>query len=178
MSEALRAPEQPRLAPDVPAPGSRSDWPLNSTGHTDQAIVSDTAGYAAVPAADPVPQQRDRVTPPWQADDLPSEPPSLRLVEQEPLREPKFDYDLLRDPWSASEPERDSYNATPSLRLVESNWSGTDALDSPISPPPGDSDGDLLIFAQASFSVTVRLNTSFAAVESASTQKYPRRSNW
>src|SRR3954451_24076422 len=31
---------------------------------------------------------------------------------------------------------------------------------------------------QASFSVTVRLKTRQAAVESGSTQKYPRRSNW
>ncbi|OLB65786.1 MAG: hypothetical protein AUI10_05315 [Actinobacteria bacterium 13_2_20CM_2_72_6] len=139
MSEALRAPEQPRLAPDVPAPGSRSDWPLNSTGHTDQAIVSDTAGYAAVPAADPVPQQRDRVTPPWQADDLPSEPPSLRLVEPErgarrADREASGEY---------------PYGGTPPLRLVEPEPTSTSALDAPMSPPSDDGDGDLLIFAQA-----------------------------
>src|SRR5437763_487225 len=33
-------------------------------------------------------------------------------------------------------------------------------------------------FAHVSFSVTVRLNTSLSRVESGSTQKYPRRSNW
>src|SRR5690606_15314804 len=34
------------------------------------------------------------------------------------------------------------------------------------------------IFAQVSFRFTVRLRTGFSVVESLSTQKYPRRSNW
>ncbi len=34
------------------------------------------------------------------------------------------------------------------------------------------------IFAQVSFSATVRLKTGLLGVESGSAQKYPRRSNW
>jgi hypothetical protein len=141
--------EQPtRPAPGVPAPGSRSDWPLNptATSMSDQAVVSESGTYAAVPM-----QRPDRVPPPWQ--DMSSEPPALRLVEHDaPLREPEFDYDLMRDSWPAGELRVDSYDTPPpSLRLVEPSWSGgTDALDSPMSPPSEESDGDLLIFAQAS----------------------------
>jgi hypothetical protein len=159
-----RSVEAPRPTPGVPAPGSRTDWPLNTSaaGLSDEAVGVDTGSYPGSRTGESplVPQQRNsRVTPPWQADDLPNEPPSLRLVEPEPLHEPKFDYDLLRDPWPTSDPGRDSYGNDPggdsygnppSLRLVEPSQSRTDALDSPISPPANDSDGDLLIFAQAS----------------------------
>jgi hypothetical protein len=144
-SEALRSPEpprmpeQPRLAPDVPAPGSRDDWPLNSTGLSDQATVSDPPVPAAR-ASDQIPHQRDgRVTPPWQADDLPNEPPSLRLVEPDrgarrSDRDPVGEY---------------PYGGTPPLRLVEPEPVGSTALDAPLSPSSDDGDGDLLIFAQA-----------------------------
>jgi hypothetical protein len=74
------------------------------------------------------------VTPPWQADDLPAEPPALRLVE--PDR-------------GARRADRDPYGGTPPLRLVESDSMGSTALDAPMSPSNDDSDGDLLIFAQA-----------------------------
>jgi hypothetical protein len=134
--DPVRPPEPPRLAPDIPAPGSRNDWPLNTSGHSDQASVADTGGYAAVPPAEPVP---GRVTPPWQADDLPSEPPALRLVEPERNgrrsdRDPTGEY---------------PYGGTPPLRLVEPEPIGTTALDAPMSPASADdNDGDLLIFAE------------------------------
>jgi hypothetical protein len=152
--ELPRQPEAARLAPGVTAPGSRADWPLNATGssRSDQAVVTtNTGGYPAVRPDDAEPERDGRVKPPWLADDLPSEPPGLRLVEAEPLREPRFDYDLLRDPWPSSEPDREVYNPGPSLRLVEPSWAGgTDALDAPMAPASEESDGDLLIFAQAS----------------------------
>ncbi len=156
--EAAELPRQPepRLATGVPAPGSRADWPLNTSasGLSDQAVGPNTGGYPPVRPGDaePLPRQRDgRVKPPWQADDLPSEPPSLRLVEAEPIREPRFDQELLRDPWSTSDPDRDSYSGGPSLRLVEPAWAGgTDALDAPLAPAGDDGDDSLLIFAQAS----------------------------
>ena len=174
--------ELPRLSPDIPAPGSRDDWPLNTAGVggpglPERQLSADPAGYPATslpptvlerpgrlnaherqdpqppilrertgaqpslhertggqpvmrertgaqpilpdrtgqqpmildhhgmpltsqgssglpPAAHahnghsmdatPVPHQRDgRITPPWQANDLPPEPPALRLVEPE-----------------------------------------------------------------------------------------------
>src|SRR5439155_11815065 len=55
-----------------------------------------------------VPRPREgRVTPPWQADDLPAEPPSLRLVEPAPLIDPSL---RLVEPAPLIDP---------SLRLVE-----------------------------------------------------------
>jgi hypothetical protein len=81
---------------------------------------------------------------------MPSEPPALRLVEPEPLHEPRFDQDLLRDPWPTGDLDGSGSSGGPSLRLVESGRSGTDALDSPITPTSTDGDSDLLIFAQAS----------------------------
>jgi hypothetical protein len=101
-----------------------------------------------------------RITPPWQADDLPPEPPTLRLVEPPPLA----DRALLDNP--IGELPLDA----PPLRLVESevngrgpSWSaaqdavaglaratGRSQLDADRSPPVSDEgDGDLLIFAQA-----------------------------
>src|SRR5204863_4518884 len=73
--------EQPQLSPEIPAPGSRADWPLNGgAGLSDQALPA---------APDPAPGN-GRVTPPWQADDLPAEPPTLRLVDADrPARRPE-----------------------------------------------------------------------------------------
>ncbi len=138
INDLPRISEPVRLAPDIPAPGSRSDWPLN-TSFGDQVTISDTGSYAPVRPTEPaVPPLRDgRVTPPWQADDLPTEPPALRLVEPASTGErptvPHYD--------------RDPLGAAPPLRLVESG-AGTSPLDQPMSPPNDDGDGDLLIFAQ------------------------------
>jgi hypothetical protein len=153
-AEPVYAAEPARPMPGIPAPGSRSDWPLNPSpaARSDEAIVSESGSYSAIPAP-----RANRVAPPWQEM---SEPPALRLVEQDPtLQEPpQFDYDLLRDSWPASTLRADSYDEPPSsytstgpsLRLVEPSWTGgTDALDAPL-PPSQEQDDDLLIFAQAS----------------------------
>ncbi len=106
-------------SPEVGPPGSRSDWPLNTTGTGAAAahqstVTNGSGGYpvTSLPPtvlerrqADPplVPRQRDgRVPPPWQADDLPAEPPSLRLVEPGPLADP-----ALRDDQRSRPGERD-----------------------------------------------------------------------
>jgi hypothetical protein len=136
--EPPRVTEPPRLAPEVPAPGSRSDWPLNGSApsfaeqatYAGQVSTSDTADFSLRTGE---PSRNGRVTPPWQADDLPSEPPTLRLVEPAPVA-PSSEYPIT---------------GTPSLRLVGSD-NGSTALDRPMSPPSDESDGDLLIFAQAS----------------------------
>jgi hypothetical protein len=190
--------ETPRLSPDVPPPGSRDDWPLNSNSQglplvpqplVPQPLVpSDPVGYPSTTLPPtvldrsgrpsdpmPVPQQRDgRVTPPWQADDLPAEPPALRLVEPEPRgRADRGRADRLtepprrgeRDPLPPADYGRDPLPG-PSLRLVESDrgyaepsyagngfnshTGGHDALDLPLDPSSDEGDGDLLIFAQAS----------------------------
>jgi hypothetical protein len=98
-------------SPEVAPPGTRLDWPLNSTGTGPMPVVAPAAaaGSGGYPVTSPSPitslpptvldrrpvdppvasHQRDgRVKPPWQADDLPAEPPSLRLVEPGPLPDP------------------------------------------------------------------------------------------
>jgi hypothetical protein len=77
----------PAPRPDnAPAPGSRANWPLvNSGERPDAPAATDRSfGFGDRPA-DPErrvePAAEGRVTPPWLADDLPPEPPTLRLVE-------------------------------------------------------------------------------------------------
>ncbi|MFI6760258.1 transposase [Micromonospora sp. NPDC050417] len=114
-----------------------------------------------------------RVTPPWLADDLPQEPPMLRLVEPQPLadralREPA-DRALrepadraLREPADRALREPAGVNTNPHLdgpplRLVEPeaperNPRVTRAArraTEPSTPPVAEGDGDLLIFAAA-----------------------------
>ncbi|WP_203768498.1 transposase [Paractinoplanes deccanensis] len=122
-------------------PGSRANWPLLNNGGSDDVTP---AASTSSPPSD------GRVRPPWQ--DMPKEPPALRLVEGNSLDA------TVTDLPAATEP--------PALRLVEGDArrngtrrtpTGTaagpalTALDRSISPPvPADSnDGDLLIFAQA-----------------------------
>jgi hypothetical protein len=112
-------------SPGVAPPGTRSDWPLNTAGTGGMPVVEPTVttgsgGYPVTlssPITSPSPitslpptvlerrpvdppvtsHQRDgRVTPPWQADDLPAEPPSLRLVEPGPLADPALREDAHR----------------------------------------------------------------------------------
>ncbi|MFK3984556.1 transposase [Micromonospora sp. NPDC050397] len=90
-----------------------------------------------------------RVTPPWLADDLPQEPPMLRLVEPPPLADR-----ALRDP---SGPVADPRLDGPPLRLVEPEEPDRNARPTrsarraaePSAPPVAEGDGDLLIFAAA-----------------------------
>lgn len=144
-----------------PPPGSRANWPLvNSDDRSRQGeAVADTG----------------RIKPPWQADDLPPEPPALRLVEpatppqQRTGRAPTVDSGdaLGADPLNANGSRPDS----PPLRLVDADIRGADARgpgdrsgsglprrtaedlprrapeDLPRGPVAEEGDGDLLIFA-------------------------------
>ncbi|MDP9814174.1 hypothetical protein J3R04_000144 [Spirilliplanes yamanashiensis] len=112
---------------DAPPPGSRANWPVNPPAAPEERAPAPTSGAGRVP-------------PPWQSDDLPAEPPSLRLVEPE------------RDAADESRFDR-------GLRLVDGegrNGRGAPrrptltALDRSSTPPvPDEGDGDLLIFAAA-----------------------------
>ncbi|HET8659690.1 MAG TPA: transposase [Micromonosporaceae bacterium] len=130
-------------------PGSRANWPLVSS-----------YGEAETPPAagpDPLPERREgRVKPPWQSDDMPAEPPMLRLVEPPPLADP-----ALRDPLTGGfggELPTDVRLDPPPLRLVEGEGNGRSVprgrrntlVDrAPEPPAPDNDDNDLLIFAAA-----------------------------
>jgi hypothetical protein len=148
-----------RPTPEAAPPGSRANWPLvnSSEGRIDRTDEQDRPyPRAERPAEGPArPAELStgelRVTPPWLADDLPEEPPALRLVEPPPLADR-----ALREGQGTRE---DLTLDTPSLRLVEAN--GTDrmatlpaARPAPVErtatpPVSGEGDGDLLIFAAA-----------------------------
>ncbi len=152
-------PDQEKTAP----PGSRSNWPLvnnpdnpaDTTPRNPVVGSYEDRGRRSAPET-PTDHGADRrVTPPWLADDLPPEPPVLRLVEPPPLADR-----ALRNGAQPS-PE------TPPLRLVDRGGAergnrGAERLDLPPArrpaeppiehrPPPvsDEGDGDLLIFAQA-----------------------------
>jgi hypothetical protein len=127
-----------RPTEDAPAPGSRANWPLLNS--TDDAAAATPAASTSAPPAD------GRVRPPWQ--DMPTEPPALRLVEPQ-----------LSGLGSASA-DAASIAEPPPLRLVDrepaarsgrtSRRSTLTALDRSTQPPvPDEGDGDLLIFAAA-----------------------------
>ncbi|HYN95560.1 MAG TPA: transposase, partial [Pilimelia sp.] len=160
---------------------SRSNWPLR--GATDDRGGADAQAYPAyaeqASAAldrrpdpgqhgerdrqpDRDPQARPavatgRVKPPWQSDDLPPEPPMLRLVEPT-MAEPtgagalgRASVDPLRDPVPAAEGRLEQ----PPLRLIDGEADGarggrsrrpTDLASAPVGE---ENDGDLLIFAAA-----------------------------
>ncbi|GAA4567320.1 hypothetical protein GCM10023176_19270 [Micromonospora coerulea] len=154
----------PRPGQESAPPGSRANWPLVNNG-------DDLADSAAAPAAYPYGERagrqvdaptdpgEGRVTPPWLADDLPQEPPMLRLVEPPPLADR-----ALRD---SLNPPTDPGLETPPLRLVERAEAERAGRPNPRAelppplerrpapkehrPPPvsDEGDGDLLIFAQA-----------------------------
>jgi hypothetical protein len=175
----------PRPSPDVSPPGSRRNWPLVGDPLRDEypAAPRSPAHQAPPPPEAPLPQRsptfppsgdafdspsgelpRQRVTPPWQADDLPAEPPALRLVDPAPLPDPALS--------KYQEPDTGGHYPPPDLRLVdparrERDWRVSDRpqkdtgysrvriedvpdhLDAPISPAPAgeQSDDGLLIFA-------------------------------
>jgi hypothetical protein len=137
----------PRPAADLPAisdPGSRANWPLVNS---DERPESPAASTSAPPDG--------RVRPPWQSDDLPKEPPALRLVESQ-LGGGLDSRSGLSSGLSSSLSE------PPPLRLVDGadrngrngrslpRRSTLTALDRSTTPPvPAEGDGDLLIFAAA-----------------------------
>ncbi|GID94430.1 transposase [Amorphoplanes digitatis] len=126
-------------AQDLPEPGSRANWPLMNS--------SDDAAAAPPAAAVSSPPTDGRVRPPWQ--DMPKEPPALRLVE------PQLSglVNTPADVTAVAEP--------PPLRLVDDRGGRNGrapaarrttltALDRSTTPPvPAEGDGDLLIFAAA-----------------------------
>ncbi|MEU9824465.1 transposase [Micromonospora chersina] len=147
----------PRPGQESAPPGSRANWPLVNTGEDQDDRAKETA-YPYGRGVD-APSDPGRVTPPWLADDLPQEPPMLRLVEPPPLADR-----ALRDELN---PPTDPGLDAPSLRLVdrpEANRPNRPApraeMPAPLErrpapkehrPPPvsDEGDGDLLIFAQA-----------------------------
>jgi hypothetical protein len=141
-----------RPGQEMPEPGSRANWPLMNSG--DEA----PAASMSPPPSDNGLNGHGRVKPPWQ--DMPKEPPALRLVE------PK-----LGDSLDATLADLPAVSEPPSLRVVDgegarngrggrrmmagasmSTTSSTlTALDRSTNPPvsAGSNDGDLLIFAAA-----------------------------
>jgi hypothetical protein len=164
------SPPMPRLSPEVHAPGSRANWPL--VGEEEQSgsypLVSGNG------AAD-VPRQREgRVKPPWQSDDLPVEPPTLRLVEPAPLADPALSTDR-----SVSDLDSDRFDP-PTLRLVPSGpepasrhtrhvtASGSAVVVDPLGEAPVEinaGDDDLLIFAECRSAWFIDGNESEEEVE-------------
>ena len=157
----LRSPLEPPMPPPPAAPpGSRANWPLAGsdepepvmTGLAPDPILGDPYADLGLP---PRPSAEGRVTPPWQADDLPPEPsPMLRLVEPPPLADP-----VLRRGDDLGDGVRFD---PPALRLVDTDDStrggrglgaprGRRPGAAPVSVPPvaEDNDADLLIFAAA-----------------------------
>jgi hypothetical protein len=128
-----------------PEPGSRANWPLLNSG-------SDENGLPAASSSAP-PLDNGRVKPPWQ--DMPKEPPSLRLVESQ------LDTTVTNMPAVGDPPplrvidgdDRGNRRSMPRRNPGSTTSSSTTltALDRSTTPPvPSDSsDGDLLIFAAA-----------------------------
>jgi hypothetical protein len=109
----------PRPGQESAPPGSRANWPL--VNNPDDLADSSTDNPVAYPYGDRAGRMVDaptdpgstegRVTPPWLADDLPQEPPMLRLVEPPPLADR-----ALRE---GLNPPADPRLETPPLRLVD-----------------------------------------------------------
>ncbi|MBQ1019325.1 transposase [Micromonospora sp. D93] len=163
----------PRPGQESAPPGSRANWPLvnNPEDPSDSSPNNPVAySYGSRGVDAPTdPGRADgradgRVTPPWLADDLPPEPPMLRLVEPPPLADR-----ALRE---GLNPPTDQHLETPPLRLVDREQAARNGRAAarteraehrpppPVEhrpppmehrPPPvaDEGDGDLLIFAQA-----------------------------
>lgn len=168
----------PRPGQESAPPGSRANWPLvNNADDEAEAPAGPppTFGYAdraGRKVDSPTDPGKGRVTPPWLADDLPQEPPMLRLVEPPPLADR-----ALRD---GLNPPTDPGLESPPLRLVDREEAARANRPAPRAelppplerrpapraelpplerrpapkehrPPPvsDEGDGDLLIFAAA-----------------------------
>ncbi|MEU3453837.1 transposase [Micromonospora sp. NPDC006766] len=168
----------PRTGQEAAPPGSRANWPLVNNGDQDDRAAEPAAGYPYGGRGVDAPSDpgTSRVTPPWLADDLPQEPPMLRLVEPPPLADralrgeldpptdPGLDARSLRlvdrqkadgagRPASRTElpdsPERADHSS--SARLTSRHDLEQSPAPKEHRPPPvsDEGDGDLLIFAQA-----------------------------
>ncbi|HEX5595301.1 MAG TPA: transposase [Micromonosporaceae bacterium] len=137
---------------ESPPPGSRANWPLvNSSDDRASGADRHDSTYSLGESAGEAATDGGRVTPPWLADDLPPEPPMLRLVEPS----------LADGEPRGQRPEHERESGTPSLRLVDPDVADRSGLPgrgrgttepASFSPPPisdDDDDDDLLIFAAA-----------------------------
>ncbi|MFI6779694.1 transposase [Micromonospora sp. NPDC050276] len=161
----------PRPGQETAPPGSRANWPLvnnpedPSDSSPNNPVAYSYGGNRGVDAPTDPGRADGRVTPPWLADDLPQEPPMLRLVEPPPLADR-----ALRE---GLNPAADQHLETPPLRLVDREQAArngraaarTERAAEHRPPPPvehrpppmehrpppvaDEGDGDLLIFAQA-----------------------------
>jgi hypothetical protein len=139
-----------RPGPEMAEPGSRANWPLLNTG--DEATPAPAASISSPPADN---GRNGRVKPPWQ--DMPKEPPALRLVEPQlgnGLNATMADIPAIKEPPSLRvvDGEGGRGRIRRSASAVTSTTSSTlTALDRSTNPPvPAESsDGDLLIFAAA-----------------------------
>ena len=135
----------PTQRPEPAEPGSRVNWPLINPGLDDAPAASISAP----------PVDGGRVKPPWQ--DMPKEPPALRLVESQ-----------LGNGLDATVTDLPAVSVPPPLRVVDgerarlsvrrngsagvsTTSSKLTALDRSTTPPVGSdgNDTDLLIFAAA-----------------------------
>lgn len=152
----------PRPGQESAPPGSRANWPLvNGSDDQDERAPEAPAAYGYGDRGRNIdaPSDPGRVTPPWLADDLPQEPPMLRLVEPPPLADR-----ALRD---GGNPPTDPGLDNPPLRLVDREQAARNGRPAPRAdipapaerrpapkehrPPPvsDEGDNDLLIFAAA-----------------------------
>ncbi|GIG57305.1 hypothetical protein Lfu02_16770 [Longispora fulva] len=83
VSGRRRGPEPTPPAPAEPAPFTPRVMPVPPP--VAPTIVNTQPTLLPAP---PSPPQQTRIAPPWQSDDLPEEPPALRLVEPAPLADP------------------------------------------------------------------------------------------
>ncbi|MEU8296618.1 transposase [Micromonospora sp. NPDC048909] len=123
----------PRPDQESAAPGSRANWPLvNNPEDPADSSANNPVAYSygrGVDAPTDPGTGEGRVTPPWLADDLPQEPPMLRLVEPPPLADR-----ALRE---GANPPADPQLETPPLRLVDRSDAGRNGrLPSRAERPP------------------------------------------
>ncbi|MDG4817273.1 transposase [Micromonospora sp. WMMD956] len=109
----------PRPGQESAPPGSRANWPLinnpedpadSSPNNPVVRPFEERAKRQIDAPTEVVPAAEGRVTPPWLADDLPQEPPMLRLVEPPPLADR-----ALREGSGPADPRLEP----PPLRLVD-----------------------------------------------------------
>lgn len=158
----------PRPGQESAPPGSRANWPLvnipedPADSSPNNPVAYPYGGGRGIDAPTDPGRADGRVTPPWLADDLPQEPPMLRLVEPPPLADRALRGGLT--------PPADPHLETPPLRLVDREQAARNGRAAaraaehrppppvehrppPVEhrPPPvaDEGDGDLLIFAQA-----------------------------
>ncbi|MEU8387653.1 transposase [Micromonospora sp. NPDC048842] len=168
----------PRPGQETAPPGSRANWPLvnnpedPSDSSPNNPVAYSYGGSRGVDAPTDPGRADGRVTPPWLADDLPPEPPMLRLVEPPPLADralreglnPPVDQHLETPPLRLVDREQAARNGRAAARTeraaehrpsppVEHRPPPMEHRPPPMEhrPPPvaDEGDGDLLIFAQA-----------------------------